>query len=89
MRPPRGTTDRPSPRKAVLFCPACGHESPIDGDWLVRERASSAVYECPECSTVIDARPDPEASEPATTSVGLVVSRLATELLRAVASFRP
>jgi predicted RNA-binding Zn-ribbon protein involved in translation (DUF1610 family) len=51
------TDGRPSggdvPPKLRLFCPACGHESPLDGDWLVRERAAGVAYECPECETEI------------------------------------
>lgn len=34
-----------SRRKAMFFCP-CGHESPVDGDWLIRERPRSVRYVC-------------------------------------------
>lgn len=43
--------------KRLLFCPRCGHESPIDGDWVVREDDRRIVYACPECGTTINARP--------------------------------
>jgi predicted RNA-binding Zn-ribbon protein involved in translation (DUF1610 family) len=47
--------------KAVLFCPDCGHDSPVDGDWIVRTRGEGdderAVYACPDCGTVIQTRP--------------------------------
>ncbi|WP_255197841.1 TFIIB-type zinc ribbon-containing protein [Halorarius litoreus] len=57
MRPPRGTADRPSIRKSVLFCPACGHESQVGGDWIVRDDAREVAYVCPDCTTVIESRP--------------------------------
>lgn len=44
-------------RKATLFCPECGHESAVDGDWLVREDDGVRAYECPDCGTYIDVRP--------------------------------
>lgn len=52
--PPDGGTRR----KAVLYCPVCGHESLVGGDWRV-ERAGSGervVYACPDCGHVIDVR---------------------------------
>lgn len=59
--PSRSRPDANRPPKTVLICPECGHESPIDGDW-VRDRESSAdgsqtVYTCPDCGTVISRRP--------------------------------
>ncbi|MFB6120527.1 MAG: hypothetical protein ABEJ68_05355 [Halobacteriaceae archaeon] len=56
------TTFDESPRpKDALFCPDCGHESGVDGDWCVRDEGESRVYDCPECGTTIirrdDARP--------------------------------
>ncbi|PSP90880.1 hypothetical protein BRC78_04930 [Halobacteriales archaeon QH_8_68_33] len=50
------STTPPGPRKATLFCPGCGHESPVDGDWLCRERAGDVVYECPDCHTPVTGR---------------------------------
>lgn len=41
--------DGPPGRKSVLFCPACGHENPVEGDWIVRERTTSVEYRCPAC----------------------------------------
>lgn len=43
-------------RKAVLFCPACDHRSPIDGDWIVRERDASVEYRCPDCGNQVTER---------------------------------
>ncbi|WP_459192872.1 phage terminase large subunit family protein [Halosimplex sp. J119] len=53
------TPSTPGPgrsRKAVLFCPECGHESETNGDWNLRERAEGVAYECPDCETVITTR---------------------------------
>lgn len=49
-------------RKAVLVCDACGHESPVDGDWLVRERSRRGerkrrLHECPRCDAVVSDQP--------------------------------
>ncbi len=49
-------TDSPPDRKSVLFCPACGHESPVGGDWVVRDRATSVEYRCPDCDERITRR---------------------------------
>ena len=48
-------------RKSVLFCPDCGHESPVDGDWQVQARGETLAYSCPTCSEVITERPLPTA----------------------------
>lgn len=45
--------DEDPPKKGVLFCPECGHESPITGDWIVHEQPDRDVYECPICSATI------------------------------------
>lgn len=49
-------------RKAVLFCPDCGHESPVDGDWVALDDPSSGTRTlcCPECSRRLTDRPLPE-----------------------------
>ncbi|SDZ97753.1 hypothetical protein SAMN04488065_1517 [Haloplanus vescus] len=44
------------PRKATLFCPECGHASPVDGDWAVRTLGNSRRLRCPECQAVVDER---------------------------------
>ncbi|MDQ2052484.1 hypothetical protein RBH26_18635 [Natronolimnohabitans sp. A-GB9] len=56
--PPSTSRSRPpgSP-KAVLHCFDCGHESHIDGDWIVRETDGCIVYRCPDCETTISVRP--------------------------------
>ena len=66
--PPESHARRTS--KAVLFCPDCGHENPVDGDWVVRTRGNGSdervVYACPVCETVIQVRPQfEERTEPA------------------------
>lgn len=58
-------------RKATLFCPDCGHESPVDGDWDYRTRTAPAVEEvrCPTCRTRISERPLPDHAERGVQSV--------------------
>lgn len=58
MSRPAPTTDLDGPpdRKDVLFCPACEHASTTDGDWVVRERARSQEYRCPDCGARITER---------------------------------
>ncbi|WP_122087972.1 hypothetical protein [Halalkalicoccus subterraneus] len=48
--------DGPPDRKSVLFCPNCDHHSPIEGDWIVRERTTSVEYRCPDCETLLTER---------------------------------
>lgn len=52
---PDGESERRH-RKAVLYCPVCGHESPVDGDWVVSTRESRSEYGCPECDHVVAVR---------------------------------
>ncbi len=42
--------------KSVLFCPDCGHESSVDGDWRVQETGRGAAYRCPECGATVTVR---------------------------------
>lgn len=50
--PLRSAVGPPDTRgKSVLFCPACSHESPLSGDWVVDHDAGT--YCCPECETVV------------------------------------
>ncbi|PSP93938.1 hypothetical protein BRC91_07660 [Halobacteriales archaeon QS_4_62_28] len=42
-----------SRRKSVLFCPGCGYESGIDGEWVVRRDSETRTYVCPQCETEI------------------------------------
>jgi transcription elongation factor Elf1 len=50
-----GAVDPPTRRaKSVLFCPTCGHESPVNGDWVRDGDAGTSV--CPNCQTVIGVR---------------------------------
>jgi predicted RNA-binding Zn-ribbon protein involved in translation (DUF1610 family) len=52
----RHPTEDGAHAKTVLFCPECGHESPVAGDWLVREEPSGTVFDCPICGTTITTR---------------------------------
>ncbi len=58
MKPSTSTTEQQPIDKATLYCPECGHESHINGDWIIRVLADSLTYECPQCETVIDSRRD-------------------------------
>jgi len=42
-----------SRRKGVLFCPTCGHESVVDGDWFVDDSDETTTSRCPDCHTVV------------------------------------
>jgi predicted RNA-binding Zn-ribbon protein involved in translation (DUF1610 family) len=53
-RPP----SRASNRKGALFCPACGHEAHIDGDWSVSPTPDGDVYRCPACDETVTVRPN-------------------------------
>lgn len=60
MSPPRTTPgDPPARRKSVLFCANCGHDSHVNGDWIMHKRSGSRSiwYQCPECSRVVSVRP--------------------------------
>lgn len=58
---------RSRPRKAVYVCPTCGHESPVDGDWLVGERElwgeQRVVYGCPVCGRPVTVQPQLRAHQ--------------------------
>ena len=45
-----------SRRKSVLFCQDCGHQSPIDGDWMIRVQGNKLLYVCPTCHHVLTER---------------------------------
>jgi hypothetical protein len=59
VHPPTDAAPRksqaPPRRKAVLFCPECDHDSPVDGDWLTYTppAAEQPQLTCPQCDTVI------------------------------------
>lgn len=50
--------------KATLFCPNCGHESRVDGDWRLVRSLDAIEYQCPDCRTIITARPETTRSSP-------------------------
>jgi transposase-like protein len=62
---PVTNVDSPPDRKGVLFCPACDHANPVDGDWILRERAASVEYRCPDCRFTITERERHRAPHPA------------------------
>jgi DNA-directed RNA polymerase subunit RPC12/RpoP len=52
--------DSGAPPKTALYCPDCGHDSPIGGDWRIERGENDSertVYRCPDCSVVIANRP--------------------------------
>jgi hypothetical protein len=53
-----GTTSQ-SGRKAVLFCPACGYDAPLDADWDVTKpsREGRTNIACAECGAVVVSQP--------------------------------
>ncbi|WP_135534955.1 MULTISPECIES: hypothetical protein [Halostella] len=64
MNRPESSTPRSGAqrsRKAILVCPECGHESPPDGDWDVREENHEnrvrETYSCPVCGATVTTRP--------------------------------
>ncbi|WP_226005787.1 TFIIB-type zinc ribbon-containing protein [Natrinema salinisoli] len=57
--PERGTHDSHPPserRKTVLFCPECGHESPITDDWETMTADGDRLLVCTDCGSVVDRR---------------------------------
>lgn len=47
-------TREQTPAKTTLFCPTCGHESPLDGDW----DGDDHRLLCPSCGDCVVDRPD-------------------------------
>ncbi|MFC7028179.1 zinc ribbon domain-containing protein [Halomicroarcula sp. GCM10025324] len=43
-------------RKTVLFCPDCGHESELDGDWHTEGEDGRERLRCPVCRTVVSSQ---------------------------------
>lgn len=39
--------------KSILFCPECGHESPVSGDWHAESDDHAETLRCPVCQTVV------------------------------------
>jgi hypothetical protein len=56
-REPHEDSHPPSERrKTVLFCPECGHESPISGDWETTTAGGDRLLVCTDCDSVVDRR---------------------------------
>ena len=53
--PPTGD---PAARKAVLHCPGCRFNDPVDGAWVVADPADGRTdIECPKCDTLVVSQP--------------------------------
>ena len=54
-------------RKAVLYCPVCGHEAPYDGAWSVNRGANGGrtEVECPDCGELVVSQPRFDAGDAA------------------------
>ncbi|WP_312907016.1 hypothetical protein [Natronosalvus caseinilyticus] len=57
MSPSAEPPDRSTPRKSMLICFACGHESPLEANWIRRVHDDTTDIECPACGTTITSRP--------------------------------
>lgn len=44
-------------RKAMFFCPDCGRDEPVDGDWVLHQGTGENEYICPECRAVVLTQP--------------------------------
>jgi hypothetical protein len=73
-----------SQRKGVLFCPVCGHASPIDGDWDVTETSERVTYHCPACHERVQERQvfDPEATSIASSTRSASRASVALKAMR-------
>ena len=49
--PPPGTRSKTS-----LFCPDCGHESPVTGDWTIEATEPNFALRCPDCDALVQQR---------------------------------
>lgn len=71
--------------KATLFCPTCGHESRVDGDWELRTVGGRETTVCPECGARLDDRPaggDADGADDA--GIGTMAARLVRAALAPV-----
>jgi predicted RNA-binding Zn-ribbon protein involved in translation (DUF1610 family) len=70
--------------KATLFCPDCGHEGHVGGDWSVDTTGDRTTTACPECGARIDDRRVVERSHPERPLAGPAVVRRAVGTSRAI-----
>ena len=56
--PRAGSVPENSPRrvyrKSTLFCPRCGHEAPVDGDWVEVFTSEGVAVDCDGNETLQD-----------------------------------
>lgn len=57
MTPTAPPTADTHPPKSTLFCQDCGHQSPVDGDWMLVATARGTAYRCPQCGADLTIRP--------------------------------
>jgi predicted RNA-binding Zn-ribbon protein involved in translation (DUF1610 family) len=55
------STERKPADEATLYCPECGHESRINGDWTIHVLVESTTYECPDCATTVNSNQNRDA----------------------------
>ena len=54
----------PAERKAVLHCPGCRYQDPVEGAWVVADPTDGRTdIECPECGTLVVSQPRFDAGE--------------------------
>lgn len=56
-REPPDRRSHAGPRKAVLICPECDHQSAPGGDWDCRAVGDREIRRCPDCRAVVERRP--------------------------------
>ncbi len=47
MNPSTQAVEQPPPRKTMLYCFNCGHESTVDGDWVIQKYDNCTDYGAP------------------------------------------
>ena len=61
MSPATRASGGAASRKAVLFCPACAYEAPLDGEWSLESRdgvdRDRTDITCPQCGHVVVSQP--------------------------------
>lgn len=68
----------PSPAKATLYCPSCGHQAHVDSDWQSVRTATETRYRCPDCGAVVTSRPRHSSRDSAPDAEAILVTYLET-----------